>query len=283
MKPGKKLGGAPRTGRWTQRPDEKKRKKGRPLRASLVLLVVVCVVLIGGVGAWAYNTYQVLGQGLLAQHTEAQRRPDWVPLRSLPRHVPEAFLAVVDSTSFRHRPVHGRTDGPHLARDLVRQVHRLRGDLPGEARELAMTPILQQSLSRRELLELYLNRIYMGRMDRWNIYGVGHAAREYFAKEPQQLTVSEAATLAGMLLPPRLLDPEAEPGKVGARRNEVLRTLRARGVIDERAFRAAMAEPLGLQPGVEYAPMTRPVGWNAPPDTIRLPRDSAATPTPRAP
>lgn len=280
MKPGKKLGGAPRTGKWTQQPDEKKRRKRAPLRANLLLLLALCVVLIGGVGAWAYTNYDELGQGLLAQRDEAQRRPDWVALRTLPRHVPEAFLAVVDSSSFRRRPVHARTDGPHLARDLVRQVHRLRGDLPGEARELAMTPILQQSLSRPELLELYLNRIYMGRMDRWNIYGVGHASREYFAKEPQQLTVSEAATLAGMLLPPRLLDPEAEPGKVGARRNEVLRTLRARGVIDNRTFVAAMAEPLGLQPGVEYAPMTRPVGWDAPPDTVRLPRDSAAVVAP---
>lgn len=275
MKPGKKLEGAPR-----RKPRAVREKKPGPGRGPLMAALVACLLLVGGVGGWAFAMYRQLDAGLLAQAETARRRPDWVPMRSLPRHVREAFLAVVDTTSFRREATQGTgaAAGPRLAHDLVRQVHRLDDGLGGEARELAMTPLLEGSLSDYELLELYLNRIWLGKAGGWDVYGVGHASREYFGKEPQRLSVSEAATLAGILLPPRLLDPEEDPGRVGPRRNEVLRTLLSRGVIGQDAFRAAVAEPLAFQPGVDYAPMSRPADWKAAPDTIRLPlaRDTAA-------
>ena len=284
MKPGKRLEGAPPKRRA---PREKKRHgpEAARKRGSLVALVALCVILVGGVGGYAFTMYRQLDAGLLAQVGEARRRPDWVPLQSLPRHVSEAFLAVVDTTSFRRESLRGPETGPRLAHDLVRQVHRLDQGLESGARELAMTPLLEGSLSRRELLELYLNRIYLGRAGGWDVFGVGHASREYFGKDARRLTLGEAATLAGILLEPRLDDPEDEPGKAGPRRNEVLRTLLARGVIDEAAFRAAVAEPLAFQPGVDYAPMSRPADWKALPDTIRLPllpADSAGADSARA-
>lgn len=274
MKPGKKLEGAPRKKR------QKKERKPGPARASLVALVTLCTLLLVGVGGFALAMHRQLGEGLLAQAEQARRRPDWVPLSSLPRYVPEAFLAVVDTTSFRREALQAPEDGtPRLAHDLVRQVHQLDGGLGGEARELAMTPLLESSLSHRELLELYLNRIYLGKAGGWDVYGIGHAAREYFGKEPQRLTPSEAATLAGILLAPRLADPARDPGRVGPRRNEVLRTMHERGVIDAATYRAAVAEPLAFQPGTDYAPMSRPLGWKAAPDTIRLPPAAADTVT----
>ena len=106
------------------------------------------------------------------------------------------------------------------------------------------------------------------------MYGVQHAAQEYFGKDAKELTLSEAATLAGMLLPPRLVNPQSSPGAVGARRNEVLRRLLEAGRIDRAAFDAAVHEMLAFQPGIDYAPMTRPADWGKEPEVIRLPPGS---------
>ncbi|MBD0320923.1 MAG: transglycosylase domain-containing protein, partial [Gemmatimonadetes bacterium] len=103
------------------------------------------------------------------------------------------------------------------------------------------------------------------------VYGVFHASREYFGKDPRKLTLAEAATLAGILLPPALPAPEQSPGPVGARRNEVLRRMLRAGTITPAAFRQAAREPLAFQPGADYAPMARPADWRREPDVIRLP------------
>jgi membrane peptidoglycan carboxypeptidase len=101
--------------------------------------------------------------------------------------------------------------------------------------------------------------------------------------------VSEAATLAGILLPPQLADPEADPGAVGTRRNEVLRILLNTGKIGQGQYQAARAEPLAFQPGEDYAPMSRPPNWRAEAPVIRLPEalrpraDSASATPPGQP
>ncbi len=272
MKPkkGKPLGGAPpRAGRWSKQQTEQTRRTGE--RTGWVVLAALAVLLAAGVGGAAYGMGRELDAGLLAQRREASRRPDWVPIASLPRWVPEAFLAVVDTGSFHSGPELGPGDRPRLAGDLVRQVHRIDGSVRGEARELALTPLLERRLTTRALLELYLNRIDLGRSGTWPVYGIHHASLEYFGKPPQEMTPGEAATLAAVLLPPRLRRPDATPGAVGPRRNEVLRHMLARGVIDREAYEGARREPLSFQPGEEHAPMTRPANWRDAPVLIRLP------------
>jgi membrane peptidoglycan carboxypeptidase len=274
----KLLGGAPKGGgRW--KPVKPDRPVPRERRGTVTLLLVVALALLGGVGGFAVQMHRQLEGGLVRQWAEARRRDDWVPVRALPAYVPAAFLAVVDTTSMLRQPQFTPARDPQLAADLVRQVHLL-GPGPGDqAKAVALTPLLQQRFSHDALLELFLNRIELGRTGRWQVYGVGHAARDYFGKDARQLTVSEAATLAGLLLAPRVTDPEGRPGAVGPRRNEVLRRLLAAGTIDAAAYRAAIAEPLAFQPGVDYAPMTRPADWKAPARVIRLPEpDSASSP-----
>ncbi|HEV2132616.1 MAG TPA: transglycosylase domain-containing protein, partial [Longimicrobiaceae bacterium] len=155
-------------------------------------------------------------------------------------------------------------------RELLRQVHQLRGDLRGHARELSMGVLLDYHLSREEVLELYLNRVYLGEHEGWPVFGIYHAAREYFDKEPQELTPGEAATLAGLLLPPRLDEPTRWPGALGARRNEVLRQMLAAGVIIPEDFEDAAREPLRLRHAAEFTPMTRPAGAQREPQVIRV-------------
>lgn len=261
------LEGAPKKTRL--KPVEKAKARSQYHRSLVVLLVLGALVLVGA-GGFAAAMAAELSNGVLKQREQARRRPDWVPLRALPPYVPAAFAAVVDTSGFRTLPTHGRLDRPVLTRDLVRQVHRLDG-LAGEAKELAMAPILELQTTPRGLLELYLNRVYLGRTENWPLYGLFHASQEFFGKDPRQLTLGEAATLAGILFPPRLRDPEANPGAVGTRRNEVLRLMLQAGDITPEHFRAAVREPLGFQPGLDYAPMSRPADWRSEPAVIRLP------------
>lgn len=286
---GKMLEGAPRKPRQTKRASDSG-KTNRTRNAAIVLLAIITLGAVGGIGGFAWAMWGRLDQGLLAQREQARRRADWVRLDELPRYVPEAFAAVVDTASFQRTPPEERDVNPMVSRDLVRQVHRLAsGGVGGDARELVMAPLLESALSRRGLFELYLNRISMGRTGDWPVYGIFHASREYFGKDVRRLTLGEAATLAGVLLRPALTSPEQSPGAVGARRNEVLRRMLERGKITAAAYRQAAAEPLAFQPGADYAPMSRPADWKRTPGVIQLPPelrpslqrpDSAAAPTP---
>jgi membrane peptidoglycan carboxypeptidase len=275
---GKILGGAPRTGRWTRQPEDT--RLGGRHRGSIIALLVLAVVVLGGIGAYLFFADQRLREGLLAQEREARQRPDWVALADLPPHVRHAFAAVVDTTFFTRRSLRRGESEVTLSRQLVRQVHRLDGSLAGEAQELAMAPILEVRRPPQRLLELYVNRVALGRTDNWSVFGAQHAARDFFGKDVRTISASEAAALAGILLPPRMQDPDAHPGPVGARRNEVLRRMRLAGHLDDAAYLAALREPLGFQPGIEHAPMSRPEGWQGEPEVIRLPEELRPRPEP---
>ncbi len=261
-RPGRPIRASRRSGRWagqiTGRPAES------DTRLTLIILLVVVVFVGTAVAAFVWTMDRQLRRGILQQRAEAATRDDWVPLASLPAHVPRAFLTAVDPL-FLERRIPEVDAGETLTRDLLRQVHQLSGDLGGDARELSMGMLLDYRLSRDEVLELYLNRVYLGEHEGWPVFGVYHAAREYFDKEPQELTLGEAATLAGLLLPPRLDEPTRWPGALGARRNEVLRQMLAAGLITPEDFQRAARESLQLRHAAQFTPMTRPIG--APQDT----------------
>jgi membrane peptidoglycan carboxypeptidase len=240
-------------------------------RSSSIWLAAFVVFMLAVLAGLGYALDRQLRGGLLAQRSVAQARGDWVPLPGLPPHVPLAFLVVIDPTFLDRIPAETAIEGTTISRDLVRQVHRLSDGIRGDVRELVMGSVLEARLADDELLELYLNRVQLGVDDGWPVVGVYHAAHEYFGSEPADLTVGQAATLAGFLLPPRIRDARRQVGAVGIRRLEVLRQMRSAGAITGEEFEAAVQEPLGFQVGPEHAPMTRPPGWERPPDVIRLP------------
>lgn len=278
-KRGKMLGGAPpRGGAWAGRTEG--RPRHRTHASGTLLLVALGLLVAGATAGFGWEMDRQLRVGLLAQADTARARPDWVPLDRLPPHVPAAFVAVVDTSSSRFAAPHLEPADPRLADDLLGQVYRLGGGLRDAARRRALAPILEERMSGERQLELYLNRAYLGRAQGWTVFGLFHAAREYLGKRPEELTPGEAAALAGILLEPRVEEPAEHPGAVGVRRAEVLRRMRAMGLLDEEGFRRAAAEPLPFQPGADHAPMTRPLGWDEEPEVIRLPPaplpDSAA-------
>jgi membrane peptidoglycan carboxypeptidase len=238
---------------------------------QLLTLVVLGSLVIGGVMGFALRMNQQIRGGILRQRAEAITRPDWVPMNDLPEYVPPAFLTVVDPGVESTGRFRGRNEGRTIPRELVRQIHLLGNNLSGEARELVMAPVLQRLTSEEELAELYLNRVELGYEAGIPVYGVYHAAQEYFHKDPRELTLSEAATLAGLLLQPRIRQPADVPGAVGVRRNEVLKAMLENGAITPDDYTAAVGERLGFQPGLAGAPMTRSLPSEADTSVIRLP------------
>ncbi|MCK6549112.1 PBP1A family penicillin-binding protein [Myxococcota bacterium] len=111
-----------------------------------------------------------------------------------------------------------------------------------KAREMILAKRVEDALTKDEILFLYLNQIYFGH----GAYGVEEAARVFFGKSVGQLTVEEAALLAGLPQSPTRLDPYKHPERALARRSYVLGRLKALGKIDDETFEKANTSPLNL-------------------------------------
>jgi hypothetical protein len=258
----------PRRGGRLSRPHGERQQANISSHALVVLIAGFLV--LGVVAGFAWQLDRQLSAGLLQQRAEAMQRDDWVPLETLPEVVVSVFVNVVDPGFDAGRTLRRpRDEEQAIPRHLVRHIHLLGTGMGSRARELVMAPVLEQRLSKQQQLELYLNRVYLGRLQDFPIHGLHHGALEYFSKVPQELTLSEAATLAGLLLKPMIERPEERPGAVGARRNEVLRALLDRGEIEPEHFAQAIAERLAFQPGLREFPMSRRL--RADTAVIRLP------------
>jgi len=111
-------------------------------------------------------------------------------------------------------------------------------------KEAVMAYIAERKYSKDEILENYINDIYLGRRGQEGIYGVWEASEYYFSKEPRDLTLGEMATIAGMISSPNRLNPLRHPDLARQRRNEVLAAMLQEGYISKAAYDAAVAEPL---------------------------------------
>jgi penicillin-binding protein 1B len=111
-------------------------------------------------------------------------------------------------------------------------------------KEALMAYIAERRYSKDEILENYINDIYLGRRGQEGIYGVWEASEYYFSKEPRDLTLGEMATIAGMISSPNRLNPLRHPADAQKRRNEVLASMLEDGYISKAAYDQAVAEPL---------------------------------------
>lgn len=113
-------------------------------------------------------------------------------------------------------------------------------------REAAIAAVLEMRLSKKQILERYINDVPMGEYHGAPIYGLPLAARYLFNKDLRQVTPAEAAMLIGMIRAPTLYDPRRHPAQCQARRDTVLALMKRGRVIDEAAFAAAGATPIKL-------------------------------------
>src|ERR1700686_5788098 len=111
-----------------------------------------------------------------------------------------------------------------------------------------MAVILDAKFSKREILEAYLNDIYLGRTRSISILGVGEASRFYFGKPVSELTLAEAALLAGMIRSPNNYSPFTRPDLAMQRRRTVLGLMLKNRKIDQATYQKAMATPLPRKP-----------------------------------
>ena len=113
-------------------------------------------------------------------------------------------------------------------------------------REAGIAVVLEIKLSKKQILERYINDVPMGEFHGAPIYGLPLAARYLFNKDLRQVTPAEAAVLIGMIRAPTLYDPRRHPAQCQARGDTVLAIMKRAGVIDEPAFAAASAAPIKL-------------------------------------
>ena len=192
---------------------------------------------------------------LIAQIGEQRRIP--ATYDQIPTLVKEAFLAAEDDRFFQHHGI----DYQGLLRAAVVDVvsgERAQGasTITQQAarrlfltldktwrrklEEAFLTYRMEHEFSKQEIFALYLNVVFFGE----RAYGVGAAAETFFGKPLDQLTVAEAATLAGIVQLPSRYNPIANPQFAKARRTYVLRRMRELGYIDPATAAAANAEPV---------------------------------------
>ncbi|MGL6134844.1 MAG: PBP1A family penicillin-binding protein, partial [Prochlorococcaceae cyanobacterium] len=180
---------------------------------------------------------------------------------AVPPLVEQAFIAAEDRRFYRHRGVdlQGilRATGRNISRGSVeegastitQQLARtvfLSQDLTitRKLKEAALAGKLERQLSKREILTEYLNLVYLGS----SAYGVADAAWIYFSKTPEQLTLPEAAMIAGLPPAPSVYSPLVNPELALQRRRIVLSRMRQQGFISTSQQLEAEGSPLGLKP-----------------------------------
>ncbi len=117
-----------------------------------------------------------------------------------------------------------------------------------KAVEAAMAILAERRYTKDEILEAYLNEIYLGQNGAQGVFGVWEASRFYFGHAPEELTIGEIALLAGLIRAPNTNSPYRAPATARARRDVVLGLLHEAGAIDDAQRAAARAEPLRAAP-----------------------------------
>jgi penicillin-binding protein 1A len=211
-----------------------------------------------------------------------------VTLASLPKYVPQAFIAVEDQRFYQHDGVDlvgiagaikdALTGDPRGASTITQQlvgnmhptiVDRSDRSLSRKLREQNAAREMERRYSKDQILEAYLNQIHYGH--RW--YGIESAARHYFGKTSSRLTLAEAATLAAVINGPAIFDPISHADRAKVRRDLVLSLMANQGFITKADAEAAQAEPVVVVPDAGFS---APSPWFV--DVVRIQAERAGVP-----
>ena len=108
--------------------------------------------------------------------------------------------------------------------------------------EMLIAIELEQKFNKQQIFELYANQVYLGQRGSFSINGFGEAARSYFGKDIKEITLPEAAMIAGIIQSPNMLNPYKRPEKVLERRNIVLDSMVETGAITPRTVRGSQGD-----------------------------------------
>jgi penicillin-binding protein 1A len=179
-----------------------------------------------------------------AEVFEENQRRVWVALSDVPEHVQKAFLAAEDRRFYQHKGIDERglirafignlasSGRPQGGSTITQQI--VKNLLVGEdltyerkIREMIVASRVENTLSKAEILELYLNSVYLGR----GSWGIELAARSYFGKPAKELTLEEGALLAGLTKGPNYFNPDRHPLRAQERLAYVLSRMQEDGVL----------------------------------------------------
>jgi penicillin-binding protein 1A len=197
-----------------------------------------------------------------------EERRDYVPIREVPKRVQQAILAAEDDAFYRHRGVDytglvravfanfasgrrgqgGSTITMQVARNFYLSSER---SYLRKLYEIALAYKIESELSKDRILEVYVNQIFLGQ----RAYGFSAAAQTYFGKRLPELTVAEAAMLAGLPAAPSAYNPWVNPTRAKVRQQYVLSRMLQLGFISQREHDEASAEPFkSRQAMTAYSP-----------------------------
>ena len=258
---------------------------GRP--RALVAVVAILAMLVFAVGGWAVWFSYELTAGLpdgsalktigdMAQATtilDAADQPAFtifkeqrleVPIERMSPTLIKAVVAVEDQRFYEHSGIDGirvaaaalknleagrrAEGGSTITQQLARQSFLTRDKYyKRKLQEVILAAYIERMYDKNQILEIYLNKVYFG----GGLYGVEAASRGYFGKSCQNLTLDEAALLAGLIQSPSSYAPSVNMDRAVARRNVVLLAMVSSGVIDQAAADRAKAMPVKLVNGLE--------------------------------
>ncbi len=258
---------------------------GRP--RTLVAIVAILAMLVFGAGGWAlWFSYELTAGlpdrsalktiGTMAQATtilDAADQPAFtlfkeqrleIPIERMSPILIKAVVAVEDQRFYEHSGIdairvaaaalknlqEGRRaeGGSTITQQLARQSFLTRDKyFKRKLQEVILAAYIEKMYDKNEILEMYLNKVYFG----GGLYGVEAAARGYFGKSCQNLTLDEAALLAGLIQSPSGYAPSVNMDRAIARRNVVLAAMVSSGAVDQAAADRAKAMPVKLVNGLE--------------------------------
>lgn len=204
------------------------------------------------------------------------QRRTWVDITTLPKHVRDAFLAAEDADFYQHqgldylgiirsavknlKPGGMKSGASTISQQICRQlVLSQERTLSRKIREWILTPRMEEALTKDEILNLYVNTIYFGH----NRYGVEEASLFYFGKHAKDLTVGEAAVVAGTVQLPHRINPVTNVVKAKKRQRYVLGQLANKGFVPADVVARELEKPIVLGPrpppqvGASYAEEVR--------------------------
>jgi len=273
----------PTFGRGRRPPGPPRRRRGLPVWGVALIVVLVIVLTAGLAAAWQVGrlmdgvpdipeksalvvvnqapgmTFEDATGKVIA--TRGPHHGHQVSLRELPPYVPRAFLAAEDRRFYQHGPVdlqgisrafwvnwraHRTVQGGSTLTQQLAKTLYLKPDqtLTRKFQEAVIAYRIEQRMSKDEVLELYLNRIFFGD----NAYGVDAAAQTYFGKPASQLDLQEAALLAALPKAPTRLALTNDMPAALRRSRLVLENMRAEGWITPQDEEAALVAPPKLAP-----------------------------------
>ncbi|MEA2985060.1 MAG: penicillin-binding protein [Alphaproteobacteria bacterium] len=261
---------------------------GRLAYWLLVLVLWVAIASVGGV-AWIGAhlppiqsleipkrppSIQIIGIDGRVLTTRGDGGGAAMSLKELPPYLPKAFIAIEDRRFYAHHGVDpfgiaraalanvlhkgvsqgGSTITQQLAKNLFLTQERT---LSRKIQELVLAFWLERKFSKVEILELYLNRVYFGA----GAYGVEAAAQRYFGKSARQVTLAEAAMLAGLVKSPSRLAPTRNPDGAERRAQTVLLAMADSKLVAENVVKVAMSQPVRVVPQASAGSVNYVADW----------------------